>query len=99
MARFRQTQIHHGLTMSSCVTKATAALIVVVKLHTVQTAGRMTGLRQTLIEISFTMFSNKARRAGARVSPNPIHTLPSVQTARLRGARLWSTVIHVDFTL
>lgn len=85
--------------MSSCVTKAAAALIVVVKLHTVKAARRVAGLRQTLIKISFTMFSNKARRASARVSADPIHTLPSVQAARLRGARLWSTVIHVDLTL
>lgn len=83
MARLRQTQIYHGLTMSSCVTKATATLIIIVKLHTVQAPGRMTGLRQTLIEISFTMFSNKPGRAGASVSPDPIHTLPSVQTAWL----------------
>lgn len=99
MTGFGQTQIHHRLTMSPCVTKATAALIVIVKLHTVQAAGRMTGLRQTLIQISFTVFSNKAWRAGAGVSADPIHTLASVQTARLRGTRLWSAVVHIDFTL
>lgn len=99
MARLRQTEIHHGLTMSSCVTKSTAALIIVVKLHTIQAAGRITGLRQTLVEISFTMFSNESWRAGASVSPNPIHTLSPVQTARLRGAWLGSTVIYIDFTL
>lgn len=85
--------------MSSCVTKATAALIIIVKLHTVQAAGCMTRFRQTLIEISFTMFSNESWRAGASVSPDPIHTLPSVQTAWLRGARFGSTVIHIDLTL
>lgn len=85
--------------MSSCVTKATATLIIVVKLHTVQAAGRMTGLRQTLVEISFTVLSNEPWRASASVSANPIHTLPSVQAARLRGARFRRTVIHVAFTL
>lgn len=99
MARLRQTQIYHGLTMSSCVAKAAAALIIVVKLHTVQAAGSMTGLRQALVEISFTMFSNKSWRASASVSANPVHTLASVQTAWLSGARLGSAVIHINFTL
>lgn len=99
MARLRLAQIHHGLTEASCVAQATAALVVIGQLYTVQAARRVTGSRETLIDVPLTVFPSEARGAGAGVAAHPIHTLAPVQTARPPGARLGSTVVHVHLTL
>lgn len=85
--------------MSTRVSKATAALIIIDQLHTVKATGGVAGFRQTFVEIAFAVFSNKSWRAGACVTAYTIHTLTPIQTARLRGARLGGTVILIDFTL
>lgn len=85
--------------MTTCVSKATATLVVVDQLHTVEAAGGVTGPRQAFIEIPLTVFSNESWRAGAGVTAHTVHTLTSIQTARLEGAMLGGAVIHVHFTL
>lgn len=85
--------------MTTRVSKSTATLVVVDKLHTVEAAGGLAGPRQALVEIPLTVFSNESWWAGACVTPHTVHTLPSILTARLKGVRLGGTVIHVRFTL
>lgn len=85
--------------MTTRVSKATATLVIVDQLHTVEAAGGVAGRRQAFVEIPFTVFSDKPWRAGARVAAHTVHTLSSVQTARLPGALLGGTVIHVHLTL
>lgn len=98
MARLRQTKVHHGLTMTTCVSKATATLVVIDQLHTVQAAGGVAGRGKAFIEIPLAVLSNESWRAGACVAAHTVHTLSSIQTARFKGARLGSTVVHVHFT-
>lgn len=59
----------------------------------------MTGTRETLIDVPLTVFPSEARGAGAGVASHPVHTLAPVQTAKLPGARLGSTVVHIHLTL
>lgn len=99
MAWLRQTQIHHGFTMTTRVSKATAALVIIDQLNAVEAAWSMAGPRQAFVEIPFAVFTNEAGRAGACVTSHAIHTLSSIQAARLPGARLGGTVIIIHFTL
>lgn len=99
MTWLRQTQIHHGLTMTTCVSKATATLVIVDQLHTVKAARGMAWSRQAFVEIPLTVFSNKSGRAGACVAAHTVHTLSSIQAVRFFGTRLGGTVIHVLLTL
>lgn len=99
MTRLRQTQIHHGLTMTTRVSEATATLVIIDQLHTVKAALGIAGMRKAFIEIPLTVFSNESWRAGARVTAHTVHTLSSIQTAGLPRTRLGGTVIHVHFTL
>lgn len=85
--------------MTTCVSKATATLIIVDQLHTVKAAGGVAGPRQAFIEIPLTVFSHEAWRAGACVTAHTVHTLSSIQTARFKGSGLGGTVIHIYFTL
>lgn len=85
--------------MTTCVSKATATLVIIIKLHTVKAAGGVAGPRQAFVEITLAVFSHKSWRAGACVTTNTIHTLSSIQTARFKGASFGGTVIHVHFTL
>lgn len=59
----------------------------------------MTGPRQTLIEITLTVFSNKAWWTGACVTAHAVHTLSSIQAVRFPGAGLRGAVIHIYLTL
>lgn len=59
----------------------------------------MAGPRPAFVEIPLTVFSNESWRARARVTAYTVHTLSSIPTARLPGARLGRTVIHINFTL
>lgn len=81
------------------VSNATEALVIVDQLHTVQAPRSLAGPRQTFVEISLTVLSSESWRAGACVSTHAVHTLSSIPTARLPGARLRCTVILVHFTL
>ena len=81
------------------VSVATATLVIVDQLHAVEAAGGVAGPRQAFIEISLTVFSNISWRAGARVTADTVHTLSSVPTARLPGARLGCAVVRILFTL
>lgn len=85
--------------MTTCVSKATTALVVVDQLYTVEAARCMAGLRQALVEIPFTVFPSESWKAGARVTAHTIHTLSSIQTPRFLGAWLGGTVIHIHFTM
>lgn len=99
VARLGQTQIHHGLTMTTRVSKATATLVVVDQLHTVEASGGVAGPGQAFVEIPLTVFPDESRRAGAGVTAHTVHTLSSIQAARFKGAGLWGAVILVHFTL
>lgn len=60
------------------VSEATATLVIIDQLHTVEAAGGVAGPRQAFIEIPLTVFSNESWRAGARVTAHAIHTLSSI---------------------
>lgn len=83
----------------TCVSKATATLVIVDQLHTVEAAGSITGRREALVEIPLTVFSNESWGAGACVAAHTVHALSSIQTARFPGALLGCAVIIVHFTL
>lgn len=85
--------------MTTCVSKATATLVVVDQLHTVEATGGVAGPRQAFIEVPLTVLSNESLRAGACVTAHTVHTLSAIQTARFTGPRLGGTIIHIHFTL
>lgn len=68
-------------------------------MYTVQAARRLAGTRETLVDVPLTVFPSKARGAGAGVASHPVYTLAPIQTAKLPGARLGSTVVHIHLTL
>lgn len=83
----------------TCVSVATATLVIVDQLHTVEAAGSVAGPGEAFIQIALTVFANESRRAGACVTADAVHALSSIPTARLPGARLGRTVIHIHLTL
>lgn len=85
--------------MTTCVSVATATLVIVDQLHTVEAAGSVAGPGEAFIQIALTVFANESRRAGACVTADAVHALSSIPTARLPGARLGRTVIHIHLTL
>lgn len=68
-------------------------LVVVGELDAVQTALGVTGVGETLVDVSFTSLASKARQASTAVAPNPVHTLTTVEAVGTP-----STVINVLFT-
>lgn len=87
--------------MSTCISSATLAAVVVGQLDAAVCAPWVTGVGQTLIDISFTALSNISRRANAVVATNSIHTFSFVEALRLFGHNIdkWVAVINVDFTM
>lgn len=85
--------------MTTCVSRATAALVIIDQLNAVEAAGSVAGPRQALVKIPLTVFANEAGRAGTGVTSHAIHTLSSIQTPRFPGARLGGTVIIIHFTM
>lgn len=85
--------------MTTCVSKATAALVVIDQLDAVEAAVTVAGPRLAFIEIPLTVVTSESWRAGTPVTAHTIFTLSSILTERLQRARLGGTVIHVHFTL
>lgn len=72
---------------------AAHTLVVVGELDTVHAALGAAGARQALIDVPLTPLSSKAGQAATAVTPNPVHTLTTIQAVRTS-----STVIDVLFT-
>lgn len=83
----------------TCVSETTAALVIVNQLHTIKAAGRVTGPGQAFIEIALTVFASESWWAGTGVTAHTVHTLPTIQTMRLPGARPGGAVIHIHLTV
>lgn len=93
--------IKYQVTMSTCVSSATLAAVVVGQLDAAVSASGVTGVGQTLVDVSFTSFPDISRGAEAVVASNSIHTLPFVETLGLLGHKVneWGAVVNVDFTV
>lgn len=98
-ARTGQTEIHHGFTMTTRVTKATAALVVIDQLDAVKAAVTVAGSSLAFVQIPLAVVTSEPRRAVALVTAHTVFTLSSILTERLQRARLGGTVIHVKLTL
>lgn len=87
--------------MSTCVSSATLAAIVVGQLDAAVSASGVTGVGQALVDISFTSLSNITRGAKAVVASDSIHTLSFVKALGLFGHKVneWGAVVNVDFTV
>lgn len=77
------------------ITETTAALIVIGERDAIDGARGVARSGQTLVYVSLTMLSGKARRAGAGVPTQTVHTLAAVQTT---WTELLGTLIDVYFT-
>lgn len=62
---------------------------------------RITGVRETFVDITFTALSNKARRAVTTVASDLVNTLAIIETfwSPGKGVNEWGAVIHVDLTV
>lgn len=87
--------------MSACVSGATLAAVVVGQLDAAVCASWVTGVGQTLVDISFTALPDISRRAYAVVASNSIHTFSFVKALGLFGNKVdkWVAVVNVDLTM
>lgn len=85
----------------TCVSSAALAAVIVGELDAAVGATWVTGVRQALIDISFTALSHIARWALAVVTANTVHTASLVKALGLLGHRVSKrcAVINVDFTV
>lgn len=99
--RFPFTAIKYLVTVFTCVSSATLAAVVIGQLDAAVGASRVTGVRQTLIDVSFTALPNVSRRADAVVPSDSVHTLSFVEALGLFGHKIdkWVAVIDVDLTV
>lgn len=80
----------------TCVSAATAALVVVGELDAVKTPGGVARAGQALVDVALTVLAREARRARAGVAADAVHTLPTVLAARALVGR---TLVQVFLTL
>lgn len=83
----------------TCVSGATLAAVVVGELDAAVRAPRVTGVGQTLVDVSFAALSYEPRGAGAVVAPHSVHTLAFVEALGLIGDRVGERVAVVDVNL
>lgn len=81
MARLGKTQVHHRLTVPTCVAEAAMALIVVGQLHTVKASWGVARSRQALVDVALAVLPGKSRWACARVAADAVHALTIIQAA------------------
>lgn len=87
--------------MSTCISSAALAAVVVGQLDAAMCTSWVTGIGQTLVDISFTALPNITRGAYAVVASNSIYTFSFVEALRLFGHKVdkWVAVINVDLTM
>lgn len=75
--------------------------VVINELHAVLSSTDITRVRQALIYISFTAFSNKTWQAVTVVATYPVNAFPTIETFRLMVWSFikWIAVIYVNFTM
>lgn len=85
----------------TCEPGATLAAVVVGELAAAVRALRVTGVGETLINVSLAALTHVSRRADAVVASNSIHALPIVETLGLIGDWVGErvAVIDVDLTM
>lgn len=85
----------------TCVSGSALATEIVGELDATVGATWVTGVRQALVDVSFTALSHIARRALAVVAANTVHTASLVKALGLLGHRVSKrcAIIDVDFTV
>lgn len=85
----------------TCVSSAALAAVIVGELDAAVRATWVTGVRQALIDVSFTALSHVARRTLAVVATNTVHTASLIKALWLLGQRVSKrcAVINVVFTV
>lgn len=91
--------IKHCVTALTCVSCATLAAVVVGELDAAVRAPRVTGVGQTLIDISLAALPHVPCGADAVVASDSIHTLAFIETLGLFGDRVGEGVAVVDVDL
>lgn len=99
--RFTLTAIKHHVTVLTCVSSTTLAAVVVGELDAAVRAPRVTGVGQTLIDVSLAALPYVSCRADAVVPANSIHTCPFVETLWLFGDWVHEgvAVINIDLAV
>lgn len=85
--------------MFTCVSGATLAAVVVGELDAAVRAPRVTGVGQTLVDVSLAALPYVSRGADAVVASDPIHTPAFVEALWLSGDRVGERVAVVDINL
>lgn len=87
--------------LCTCVSGAAVAAVAVGELDAAVRPPRVTGVGETLVDVSLAALPYVPRRADAVVAPHSIHTLALVETLGLVGDRVgeWVAVVHVDLTV
>lgn len=93
--------VKHLITTLTCVARATFAAVAVGELYAVVRTPGVTGVRQALIDVSFTALANVARRTHALVASDAVDTFSVVEALGLMGGRVIKgvAIIQIDLTV